>query len=101
MIVTLADLVFSGEMILDPGGCRVQIAQAEAPHTEDSTLVYVVEDKTLFLGDSTCPAFPHGSKDKALSIKLADRIKAFNPEICVEGHWTPVEPADTLADLLS
>lgn len=101
MIVTPADLVFSGEMILDPGGCRVQIAQAEAPHTEDSTLVYVVEDKTLFLGDSTYPAFPHGSKDKALSIKLADRIKAFNPEICVEGHWTPVEPADTLADLLS
>ena len=101
VIVIPADLVFSGEMILDPGGCRVKIAQAEAPHTEDSTLVYVVEDKTLFLGDSTCPAFPHGSKDKALSIKLADRIKAFDPEICVEGHWTPVEPADTLADLLS
>ena len=101
VIVTPADLVFSGEMILDLGGCRVKVAQAEAPHTEDSALVYVVEDKTLFLGDSTCPAFPHGSKDKALSVKLADRIKAFDPEICVEGHWTPVEPADTLADLLS
>ena len=26
-------------------------------------------------------------------------IKEINPEICVEGHWVPVETSDTLADL--
>ena len=27
--------------------------------------------------------------------------KEINPEICVEGHWVPVETDDTLQDLLS
>lgn len=101
VIVSMADLVYSGKMILDLGGCKVKILQAEAPHTDDSTLVYIYEDKTLFLGDSTCRDFYTGIKSKELCEKLADKIKEINPEICVEGHWVPVETEDTLSDLMS
>ena len=100
VIVTLADMVYSGEMMLDLGGCKVRVIEAESPHTDDATLVYVCEDETLFLGDSTCPQYPNGQKDKVLAGKLADRIREIDPKICVEGHWVPVEPEDTLADLL-
>jgi hypothetical protein len=34
-------------------------------------------------------------------MKLAETIRGFRPEICVEGHWVPVHMEDTLADLLS
>ena len=97
--VKKADMVFSGGVVLEPGGCTVRVVQAEAPHTDDSTLVYVEDDKTLFLGDSTCDDFLTGIKNPDLCRKLADTIRGIDPEICVEGHWIPVGPEDTLADL--
>ena len=102
VIVVPADMVFAGEMTLDLGGVTVKVVETEAPHTDDSTVVYVVEDKVLFLGDSTCGSFPgNTTKDKALCEKLKDTIEKLNPEICVEGHWVPVEASDTLSDLMT
>ena len=101
IIVKKADMVFSGEIMLELGGCRVQVIKADAPHTDDSTLIYVEQDKTLFLGDSTCSDFFTGMKNPQLCGKLADTIRGINPEICMEGHWVPVNPEDTLADLMS
>lgn len=101
VIVVPADIVFDGDMTIDLGGCTVKILQSKAPHTDDSTLVYVCEDKALFLGDATCSEFPDGGKDKTLAGELEDKIRSIDPKICVEGHWQPVETEDTLSDLLT
>ncbi len=101
VIVKPADMIFSGEMTFELGGCRVKLIQTEAPHTDDSTLIYVEDDKTLFLGDSTCADFFAGFKKADLCKKLFCTIKRIDPEICVEGHWTPVDTQDTLNDLMS
>ena len=101
VIVKLADIVYSEEMSLDLGDCTVKVIQSEAPHTDDSTLVYIENDKTLFVGDATGDDFFTGIKDVALCKKLADTIRLLNPQICMEGHWMPVETDDTLNDLLS
>ncbi len=101
VIVKLADLVFSGGISLELGGCTVKVIQAEAPHTDDSSLIYVEQDKTLFLGDSNCKDYSTGERRADLCGKLADTIKEINPEICVEGHWTPVDMDDILTDLMS
>ena len=87
-------------MTIDLGGCTVRLILTQAPHTDDSTLVYVCEDKTLFVGDAACSQFPNGGKNKTLADKLADTIRSTGAETCVEGHWHPVEIEDTLADLL-
>ncbi len=101
VIVKPADIVFTGEMTIDLGGCTVKALQAEAPHTDDSTVVYVCDDKTLFIGDAAGDDFFTGIREKALCEKLADTIRAINPETCVEGHWVPVNTEDTLTDLMS
>ena len=101
VIVKPADMVFTGEMTLDLGGCTVKVMEAEAPHTDDSTLVYVETDKVLFVGDSTCDDFFTGIKRADLCEKLADTIRMLNPEISMEGHWEPVDMQDTLNDLMS
>jgi glyoxylase-like metal-dependent hydrolase (beta-lactamase superfamily II) len=101
VIVKTADIIFEGEISFDLGGVRVTVMQTEAPHTDDSTIVYVCEDKTLFLGDATGHEFFSGTKDKDLCRKLYDMIKSINPVICVEGHWIPVDTEDTLNDLMS
>lgn len=101
VIVKLADIVYSEEMTLDLGGCTVKVIQSQAPHTDDSTLVYIENDKTLFLGDAACKDFFTGIKEPDLRKKLADTIRQLNPKTCVEGHWVPVETADTLNDLMN
>ena len=99
--VKTADMVFSGEMTLDLGGCTVKVLQAEAPHTDDSTLVYVENDRVLFVGDSTCHDFFTGIKRADLCAKLADTIRKINPAVIMEGHWIPVPMEDTLEDLMT
>ena len=61
VVVTLPDVVFSGEMRLELGNCPVRLFQAESPHTDDSTLVDVVGEGVLFLGDAAGGVFPPGS----------------------------------------
>ncbi|WP_022762590.1 MBL fold metallo-hydrolase [Butyrivibrio sp. AD3002] len=101
VIVVKADMIFSGEITLDLGGCIVKAIQTEAPHTDDSTVVYIENDKSLFLGDSTCDDFVTGVKRADLCEILSDTIRKINPEICVEGHWTPENTQDTLKDMLN
>ena len=100
VIVVPADIVFEGGMTIDLGGCTVKLIRTEAPHTDDSTLVYVCEDKTLFVGDAACAQFPNGAKDRRLAGILADTIRSTGAATCVEGHWQPEETEGTLADLL-
>ena len=79
-------------MLLDAGSCPIRVFQAEAPYTDDTTLVDVPGEKLLFWGDSTCGALPDWMKDQGLADKLAQTITAVNPEICLLGHWTPLSP---------
>lgn len=100
VVVTLPDMVFSGEMKLDLGNCQVRVFQAEAPHTDDSTLIEVVEDKVLILGDCTGGTFPDWTVDQVLADKLAVTITNIAPDICLPGHWTPLKKEIIIQDLL-
>ncbi|MBQ7657215.1 MAG: MBL fold metallo-hydrolase [Clostridia bacterium] len=101
VIITLPDLVFSGEMLLDLGNCPVRLVQAEAPHTDDSTLIHAISERVLFLGDAAGGVFPTWEKDPALYRKLADTVAAVDADICLESHWTPVTKQEMLDDLLA
>lgn len=50
--VVSADLVFEGNMILDLGGVEVHLIHAEGPHSDDSVICYVPEERFVFLSDS-------------------------------------------------
>ena len=100
VVVTPADLVFRGEMLLDAGNCPIRVFQAEAPHTDDSTLIEIPGEKLLILGDCTGGAFPEWTVDQTLADKLAQTVREINPEICLPGHWTPLSPEIIIQDLL-
>lgn len=101
VVVTPADLVFRGKMLLDAGNCPIRLFQAEAPHTDDSTLIEIPDAKLLILGDCTGGAFPDWTVDQALADKLAETVRRVNPEICLPGHWTPLSPEIIIEDLLN
>ena len=97
MVVVPADVVFTGELLLDLGGCRVRLFEAASPHTDDATLVHVPGEGVLFLGDAAAGVFPTWEKDPVLAGKLADIVEATGAAICLESHWAP----QTLSELLS
>ncbi len=89
VIVTPADIVFSGEMEIDAGNCPVRLTQTKSPHTDDAALVYIPGEKVLFLGDADCGPFPDGAKDPSLCEELIETVSALDADICLEGHRTP------------
>ncbi|MCK6074621.1 MBL fold metallo-hydrolase [Paenibacillus silvae] len=50
--VGMSGVVFEGTLQLDLGNKVCMLEQIRSTHTNDSTIVYVPEEKTLFLGDS-------------------------------------------------
>ncbi len=101
VIVTLSDMVYSKEMLMDLGNCHVRIFEADSPHTDDSTLVLVPEDKVLVLGDSICGEFPEWTVDPVPAGKLAETIRKADAKICVAGHWDPLPPETIIRDMLA
>ena len=49
-----ADLVFDGRMTVDLGGVHCELIHCAGPHSSDSVLCYIPEDRFVFLGDSNC-----------------------------------------------
>lgn len=99
IIVKNADMVFSGEILLDAGNCPIRVFQAESPHTDDSTLIAIPHEKTLFLGDAAYGAFPTWESDPVLCKKLSDAISPIDAEICIESHHIPLTKSEVLRDL--
>ena len=100
VVVTLPDLTFCWEMTLDAGNCPIRVFEAEAPHTDDSTLVHVPGEGVLFLGGAEGGTFPDWKKDMDLAKKLARTVRDTGASICLEGHWTPASPEDTIGAIM-
>lgn len=50
--VVLPTVIFSGSMRLDLGNCTCEIRHVVSPHAKDTVIVYVPEEKMVFLGDA-------------------------------------------------
>ena len=100
VVVIPADMVFEGEMTLDPGGCPIRIFQADSPHTDDATLIHMPDEGVLFMGDSACGSFPDWIKDMALARSLATAVEATGAKLCLQSHWTPQPRQELVQDLL-
>ena len=99
VVIVPADLVFTKEMTLDPGGVFVRLLTCVSPHTDDTTLVFVPEEKILFVGDCICGAFPTWERDPGRTRKLIDTLRGIDADCCIGGHW-PFFKKEELLDAL-
>ncbi len=86
--VRTADLVFDRRLSLDLGGITCELLQVGGPHSEDSVVVYIPEEKVIFLGDSACGDFYHnqGRCDRQKLSDYLEFLQGIDFTICVEGH---------------
>ena len=99
VIVVPSDIIFTDRLELDAGNTPIEIFQAVSPHTDDASLVYLPEEKLLFMGDAPCGVFPTWASDPVLAERFADVIEKTGAIRCLGGHWTILESKEVITDL--
>lgn len=86
--VTTADFVLRGTMTVDLGEIQCQLIQTDAPHCRDNILVYIPQEKTLFVGDADCEDFyhNHGNYDKDKLEAYINLIEKIDFDTYLFGH---------------
>ena len=99
LVIVPADEEVSSDRVLDLGGVNAHILMAESPHTDDALLVYVPEDRVLFIGDAQLGEFPswHMNYDKLDA--LVRQIEELEADLIVDGLWKVYRKRDFLREL--
>lgn len=100
--IVLADLEYLDGITLDLGGVTAHVFHTVSPHSEDTTCIYIPEEKVLFLGDSTSEDFFNGGyMDKEKLNSLIQTIQSIDCEYCVLSHCEPLGKENLLSYLRS
>lgn len=82
------DITYNNSMKIDLGGLTCIINAVEGPHTDDSTMIYIPEEKVMFLGDAAYGSRINGlygfNKEKLL--RMIDIIEKYNTDYYVLSH---------------
>lgn len=102
IVIALPDIQFRNELTLNLGGMTARVFHAESPHSEDTVLIYVPEEKILFLGDSTSEDFYNdGYMDRGKLNSLIKLIESHDCDYCILSHTEPLTKTDLLQYLKS
>ena len=83
--VAPADIVFHDGLELDLGEVPVLVRHVGGDHAADSSVMYVEQDRLLFLGDCLYEA-PSGGYTAERLARLTEAVLTFDAELYVEGH---------------
>jgi glyoxylase-like metal-dependent hydrolase (beta-lactamase superfamily II) len=100
--VTSADIEFSGSLKINLGGIYCELTEIEAPHSEDSVLIYVPEEKAVFIGDADCEDHynNNGHYDKNKLESFIALIKEIDFNTYVLGHDEPQTKEEAISYLM-
>ena len=99
IVVVEPDIVFRDRFDIDAGGVHVLLRRCVSPHTDDSTLVYVPEERVLFFGDARSGVFPTWKADPELLEQFILEMQKIDAVLFVGGHWDPYTKTDFLSEL--
>lgn len=96
--VVTSDIEFSGRLKIDLGGIHCEIMEINAPHSEDSVLIYVPEERVIFVGDADCGDYYNngGKYDKDKLEIYIELTKGIDFNTCVLGHDKPESREEVL-----
>jgi glyoxylase-like metal-dependent hydrolase (beta-lactamase superfamily II) len=97
VIIALSDIQFDTELTLNLGGITAKIFHVESPHSEDTVLIFVPEERILFLGDSTSEDFfNNGYMDHNKLKMLINVIESIDCQYCILSHTDPLTKSELL-----
>ena len=99
LVVVPADEELTGDRTLDLGDVAIELHYAESPHTDDALLVYVPDDKVLFVGDAQLGEFPTWFMNPDKSAALKRQVMSYDVRTVIDGHWRSYTKAEYLEEL--
>ncbi|MGG7176680.1 MBL fold metallo-hydrolase [Clostridium paraputrificum] len=100
--VVTADIVFKNDLELDLGGIKVILKNVISPHSEDSVIVYVPQEKVVFIGDAYSKDYYDNCNYDPIKInKLANTLENLEFDTCFLGHSTPLIKEEIISFLNS
>ncbi|ATP95979.1 MBL fold metallo-hydrolase [Bacillus altitudinis] len=89
--VVLPDVTFDRRMEIDLGGVTCVVQHVGGDHAADSVIVYVKEEKILFLGDCIYPKMYAEKVHYTVKeiLRLLDELDAFDAETYIPSHQRP------------
>lgn len=93
-------VVYHDRLTIDLGGVHAELIHMENSHADDCSIVYIPEEKLVFLGDITCDDLHHGPRTIHLSRyeSLRRALAELDFTRAVEGHY---EQVCTKADIFA
>ena len=117
--VVPADIEFDNELTIDLGGVHCSLIKVGGPHSLDSVICYIPEDRFVFLGDSngknlylldwkfdinhenelvsTLASLPY---DKDILEEYKDKLSNLEFDTCIGGHAAPMTREEFFTSLL-
>lgn len=99
VVVVPADEAVREDRTIDLGGVTAKIMLSESPHTDDALLVYVPEDRVLFVGDAQLGEFPSWRMDWGRMAALAQKVRGIDADVVIDGHWKPYTKEEYMAEI--
>lgn len=89
--VVLPDVTFDHRVEIDLGGVTCVVQHVGGDHAADSVIVYVKEEKILFLGDCIYPKMYAEKVHYTLKeiLRLLDELDAFDADTYIPSHQRP------------
>jgi len=90
--VVLPDIIFEDRMEIDLGGLTCIIQHVGGSHASDSVVVYLKEEKILFLSDCIYSDIYAEKRRYEINetLQLLDKIETFDAETYILSHWRPI-----------
>ena len=87
----MPDITFENKIEIDLGGVHCIVEHVGGVHAQDSSIIYIPDEKVMFLGDCIYQDFYSGewSYDLNELIILLDKIKKYDVNCYVTGHQDP------------
>ncbi len=100
--VKTADIQFEHRLTLELGSITAELIHIGGPHSEDSVVIYIPEEKVLFLGDADGGDFYHkeGQYDKEKLYTFLQFLKNLDFSISIDGHDTPATKEQLLTYMM-
>jgi glyoxylase-like metal-dependent hydrolase (beta-lactamase superfamily II) len=96
ILITLPQLTFDKQIEIDLGGVTCLLVHVGGDHAPDSVVVYIPEEKVLFLNDCIYPDIFSTKRNYTVkrTLKLIQQIEAFDADNYILSHWKAISKAE-------
>jgi glyoxylase-like metal-dependent hydrolase (beta-lactamase superfamily II) len=99
--ITLPSVTFDNQLEINLGGITCLLKHVGGDHATDSVVVYIKEEKILFLGDSIYPDIFSSKRNYTIkrTIELIKQVEAFEAETYILSHWKAITKEEFLQEI--